>query len=806
MARAILIFTILIFYCSSSPAQDTSLKGTVTDSEGNPLPGAGISVEGTYIGVQSGAEGNFILEGLKPGSYILQCSFIGYETVTKTISLPQDSKVDFVMVQKPLLTREVIVSATRAGLHSPIAFTNIGSEAIREQNIGQDIPYLLSLAPSVVETSESGNGIGYTSLRIRGSDASRINVTIDGIPLNDAESQQVFWVDMPDLASSVDNIQIQRGVGTSASGAGAFGATINIQTKSHEEEPYTELITSAGSFGTLKTVISAGTGLINNKFAFQTRFSDIRSNGYVDRTGSRHRSGYFSGIYRSGKSLLKANLILGQEHTGIGWWGVPPDSLASNRTYNPAGEYTDENGKIRYYNNESDNYTQNHYQLIYSLNINSNLSLNTALHYTFGKGYYEEFKEDASYEDYGLPQLTLGNSALDKSDLIRQKWLLNDFYGFVWSLKYNKNKLDASLGGGMNLYSGDHYGNIIWMKYAGSTPKDYRWYINNGEKSEASIYGKMNWSFSQTVSIFGDMQYRHIKYDMAGPDDDLKDLTQTHNFNFFNPKAGIFLKLTPYQDAYLSFSVANREPSRADFKEASGDPRATPRPETLYDTELGYKLRSGKAAFGVNLYAMYYSDQLVPTGELSNVGYPIMTNVDKSHRIGAEFTAGFKPASFIDWAFNLTVSENKIQNFTEYYIDYSTNDWSEEYKSRYHGTVDIAYSPSVTGSSDIGFRLSRAGELHFISKYVSSQYFDNTMSRDRMIDPYFTSAIRVDFQPQVRKLKGLGFQLLINNIFNSLYESNAYGGNYYEDGVEKTWSYYFPQAGRNFMVRAEIKF
>jgi iron complex outermembrane receptor protein len=662
------------------------------------------------------------------------------------------------------------------------------------------------MTPSLVETSEAGNGIGYTNLRIRGTDASRINVTVDGIPLNDPESQQVFWVDLPDLAASVENIQVQRGIGTSTNGAGAFGATISIQSRNPENEPFAQADISAGSFNTLKKMVAAGTGLLSDKFALQMRFSELKSDGYIERTGSDHRSAFISGVFRNRESYLKLNFILGEEHTGIGWWGVPKEMLEVNRRYNPAGEYTDETGMIKHYDNESDNYWQNHYQLIYSLNLNNNLSLNTALHYTRGKGYYEEYKEDEPLSDYGLPDVNIGDTVISETDLIRRKWMSNDFYGFIYSLKYKKERFEAILGGGTNYYDGDHFGRIIWMQHPGLVEKDYRWYLNNGSKGEISLYGKADYAMSDKISLFGDLQYRYIHYKMEGPDDDLKDLGQVHSYGFFNPKAGIFLSLAPDQDAFLSFSVANREPSRADFKEAAGDPGATPTPETLYDIETGYKLRGDKYSLSANLYGMIYKDQLVPTGELSNVGYPIMTNVAKSHRMGIEISAGVKPVKFLHWDLGITLSRNKIMDFVEYYTDYNTSDWSEEYKSKSLGKVDIAYSPSLTGISDLNFSPGKNIELHFISKYVSRQYFDNTMSPDRMIDPYFVNNLRIDFEPDIHVIKSAEFQILINNIFNNLYESNAYGGNWFEDGVEKTWSYFFPQAGTNLMFRIGLSF
>jgi iron complex outermembrane receptor protein len=783
-----------------------NLIGKVTDLNDDPLAGASIAIAGTYNGVQTGADGVYRLNGLKPGNYTIRFSYIGYETQVKDLEIVTDTLLDVRLRPMTVITDDVIISATRAGDKAPFAYTNIAGDILEKRNSGQDLPYLLSLTPSFIETSEAGNGIGYTNMRIRGTDASRINVTIDGIPLNDPESQQVFWVDLPDLASSVDNIQVQRGVGTSSNGAGAFGASINIQTRGIEKEPFAEINSSAGSFGTFKNNITTGTGLLKNKFAFQMRYSDLRSNGYIERTGSEHSSAFMSALYRTGKSLLKANIILGKEHTGIGWWGVPKDMLNINRRYNPAGEYTDENGVTQYYDNESDNYTQNHYQLIYSLKLSGNFSIHSALHYTKGKGYYEEYKEDDSFADYGLPSVIIGGAAFSETDLIRRKWMSNDFYGSVWSLNYRNERIEASFGGGMNLYNGDHFGRIIWMRYPGAAERDHQWYFNNGNKGEAGIYGKMSWSVSRTLSVFGDMQYRYIKYSLEGIDDDLKNIRQIHRFGFLNPKAGLFLTIASNQEAYLSFSVANREPTRTDFKEASGDNEATPRSERLFDTELGYKLRFAKSTFALNLYGMIYKDQLVPTGELSNVGYPIMTNVEKSFRTGAEITAGFIPADFITWDFSLTLSRNKILDFTEHYIDYNTSDWSSEYKSRRLGTVDIAYSPSVIAGSDLGIKIIHAIRLHFLSKFVGKQYFDNTMNRERMLDPYFFNNVMIDIEPEPKHLKGAGLQLLVNNIFNTKYASNAYGGNWFEDGTEKSWSYYFPQAGINFMLKLGLKF
>jgi iron complex outermembrane recepter protein len=809
MGKAIfmILFLASVLILDTEAFQETAaIRGRIADADGKPLAGAGVFIENTYLGTHTDKEGNYSFTGLRKGTYNLSFSFLGYETVTKEIEADADIALDITLVSHDYLTDEVTINATRAGEHSPLAYSTVISEQLKKQNAGYDMPYLLSLTPSFVETSEAGNGIGYTGLRIRGTDGNRINVTLDGIPLNDAESQQVFWVDLPDIASSVDNIQIQRGAGTSSNGAGAFGATIGLMTAIPDNEPYAEISSSAGSFNTFKNTVSTGTGMLGGRFALQMRYSVIKSDGYIKRTGSDHQSALISGVYRTDKSLLKANIILGEEHTGIGWWGVPKDSLISDRRYNPAGEYTDETGIKRYYDNESDNYRQDHYHLIYNRKLVSGLVFNSALHFTKGKGYYEEYREDQSYSDYGLNTVHIGDSLMSETDLIRRKWMSNYFYGAVYSLKYQDERLEAVLGGGLNLYNGDHYGRIIWMQTSGSTGKDHEWYFNEAKKGEMSFYGKVNYSLSDNTNLFGDLQYRFVNYKMSGIDDDLKDLGQKHNFGFFNPKAGLFHSLSSDQDVWLSFSVANREPTRSDFKEASGDPGATPKPETLYDTEAGYKLRRAKSSFSVNLYGMIYKDQLVPTGELSDVGYSIMTNVDKSYRMGAEISAGMKPATFIDWNLNLTLSRNKIVKYVEYYTEYNTSDWTSSYKSRSLGTVDIAYSPSVIFTSDLAFNLTKALDFHLISKYIGKQYFDNTMNSERTINPYFVNNARIDFTPHIKHTDNIEIQLLVNNLLNAKYENNAYGGNWYEDGIEKTWSYYFPQAGTNFMTRILVKF
>jgi iron complex outermembrane receptor protein len=801
--KFLLIMVLNTVLCNVSAQEIT---GKVTDEKGDPLAGAAVAVKNTYIGTYTEADGTYLLKLSKDGNYTLNFSFIGFKTSTQEVTLKNKLMLNVTLVQGEIMTGEVIVSGIRAGNKTPVTFTNVGQEVIAKSNNGQDIPYLIGLTPSLVETSETGTGIGYTGLRIRGTDGSRINVTMDGIPLNDAESQQVFWVDLPDLASSVDNIQVQRGVGTSSNGSGAFGASINIESKNPELLPFAGISTTLGSFNTRKNTFMAGTGLLSGKFAFQVRYSDIKSDGYIERTGVSNRSAYVSGIYISGRSTLKANVILGEEHTGISWWGVPKEMLGIDRRYNPAGEYIDQNGNITHYQNESDNYKQNHLQLIYRLDFNKYTRLNAALHYTFGQGYYEEYRQNQLYSDYGLNPVQIGNRVIDSTDLIRRKWLSNDFYGVVYSLSYRKERIDAVFGGGINSYKGDNYGTVIWMRNAGTTGKDWEWYLNRSTKDEINIYGKLNYKFSDRINGFGDLNYRYVYYKMAGPDDDLRTLSENHTFNFFNPKAGVFLTISPNQDGYLSFAVAHKEPTRSDYKVASGDNSVTPLPETLFDGEAGYNFRTGKSAVGINLFAMFYKDQLIPTGKLSDVGYPVMTNVKDSYRTGIEFSAGIRPVKLINWQFNMTLSRNKIPGYIESYQDYITADNAYVNKTRNLGEVDIAYSPSLTASSDIAFSFPENIKIHFITKYVRDQYFDNTMSSARRLDRYVVNNLRIDFNPVVRNVKNIDIQLFVNNLLNNIYSSNAYGGSYYQDGIESTWSYYFPQAGINWLVKLGFTF
>ena len=819
--KRVFLFASIIFLGLIVQAQ--TLEGYITDTKGNAIPGVNIVVQGTNDGAVSNSDGFYTIK-LDLKTYILKISMIAYKTVQSTVSIKKgENKLNFTLEQELYFSEEVIVSATRAGDKTPTAYTNISKDELNKRNSGQDIPFMLELTPSAVATSEAGTGIGYTNFRIRGSDPTRINVTINGIPINDAESHSVFWVNLPDFTSSVQSVQIQRGVGTSTNGAAAFGATMNFQTIGSSKKPYAQIQTTVGSFNTFKENVSIGTGIMDNGLSFDIRLSKLNSDGYIDYSGSNHHSMYISGAWRDENNLIRANIIYGNERTGISWWGTPKDSLETNRTFNPAGEYLDANGNRQYYKGQIDNYQQTHYQLIYSRKLGNYMHFNTALHYTKGGGYYEQYK-DVDYENtfgwgditemslayYNLPNIVLSDDTITHSDLIRRKMMENDFFGGTMSLKYKKGRLNTSIGGGWNRYLGDHFGQLIWMRNAAISEVNHEYYRNTGDKIDMNVFLKVNYTIATNLYAYGDLQYRYIDYKIAGLDDDRlpngnqKVLDQNHTFNFFNPKAGLLYQITNSANTYFSVAVGNREPTRANFADATGDANNIPKSEQLIDYELGYQYSSNKFSAMINMYFMNYKNQLVPTGEKNSVGYDIMTNVAESYRTGIELSAGVQAFDCLYFNANLSLSQNKIMNFNEWATHYA-EDWSSDYIATNLGTTDIAYSPSIVSSAVLRWNTFKGFNISWIAKYVGKQYFDNTMSQQRMLDPYFANNIQLDYNIPVKKLEKIALRFNIQNVFNVKYSSNAYGGAWYEQGVEKTWSYYYPQAGRYFMGGITIR-
>ncbi len=785
LLAAIMLLSSLAVYSQQA------ITGTIKDSRtGETLPGAHVVLKNTYTSTVSRADGSFRINSLKSDRYVLQVSYVGYESIEKEVLLDKESvELEVLLTPRSILSDEVIITATRATERTPVTFENIGREEIQQRNLGKDIPMLLDHTPALVTTSDAGAGVGYTGLRIRGTGVERINFTINGIPLNDAESHGVFFVNMPDLASSVSNIQIQRGVGTSTSGAAAFGASIDIQTHELRDEPYGEVTTGYGSFNTQRATFTAGTGLINDHWTFDARFSQIHSDGFIDRAFSDLRSFKLSGGYYGKNNVLRVMVLSGQEHTYQAWYGVPKDSLETNRTYN---HYT--------YDNETDNYQQTHYQLHYSHQLNRHLRLNTALHMTTGEGYYESYKGNRSYEEYALNKPIVGNDTLAQTDLIQQKWLDNIFYGIVYSLHYeSQSRISATIGGSANRYDGAHFGEVIWAK-RGFIPKNHQWYENTGIKTDYSMYGKVNYHLSNDLLLYGDLQYRHINYSIDGIHDDLRDLTQEHTYNFFNPKAGIFYDINSRNTLYGTIGIAHREPNRVTFRDAN--PGDNPTEERMIDYELGYNYQTPRFAGGANLYYMDYTDQLVMTGEINNVGAPLMRNIPESYRAGIELTAATRLGP-VEWSANAAFSQNKIKNFTAYVDNQDT--WPQQEKEE-QGTTDISFSPNVVASNMISWNVLKNMNINLISKYVGQQYIDNTSSKERSLDPYFISDLQLEYRISTRIIPHIHLNFMVNNIFDTQYESNAWVYRYYSEGKEHAEDGYYPQAGIHFMSSLSLRF
>ncbi len=782
-----------------------AIRGRVTDGQDRALPGAHVLIRESYLGTTTNRNGVFSFAKLREGEYVLEITFIGYRTVTRTVTLPGVNDLEIKMQETPYLADEVVVRATRAGARDPVAQSNMDRTHIEKRDLGQDIPYLLNTTPSLVSTSDAGTGVGYTSLRIRGTDANRINVTINGIPLNDAESHGVYWVDLPDLASSLENVQIQRGVGTSTNGAGAFGATINLQTIALHPEPNASLSLGGGSFNTQRAGLEFGTGLLKDRFTVDGRVSRIYSDGYIDRAFANLKSFSLSGGVYTPRSILRMNLIHGWEETYQAWAGVPKAALDTNRTYNP---YT--------YDNEIDHYEQTHYQVLYSHEFSPDFNLNTALHLTRGAGYYEQYQDEdnpfhqTTFAHYGLDDLVIGPDTIRQTDLVRRLWLDNYFYGTTWSLHYRKNIADLTIGGSWNRYDGDHYGRLIWARYAGNSGIGYQWYLNTGIKTDFNIYAKLNLALSDRFNLYGDIQFRRIGFRISGSENGLADISQVHYFRFLNPKAGIFFHITDRQDAYLSFAVGQREPNRDNFVDALAAGNPEPRAEKLFDTEAGYQLRGSRFAFTLNAYCMYYVDQLVATGEINYVGAPVMTNVPRSYRAGMETELAGSIGDRFSWSVNATLSRNQILAFTEKIELYDDiNDWNFiGYKKSDLGNTRLSFSPDLVASGRMEYRWFGEFRSEWLSRYVGRQFIDNTSSLERSVDPYLVNDLGFSWSARQKKSgPQLQCRLMIRNILNEKYETHAWVYRAaFEGGEEYTDSGYFPQAGIHLVAGINLSF
>jgi iron complex outermembrane receptor protein len=731
-------------------------------------------------------------------------------TMSNNLFAQDKSKQDSIDVaMKELQLDEVIITGTRAGNKTPIAYTNITKKEINDRNLGQDIPILMELTPSFVSTSDGGTGVGYTNMRIRGSDNSRINVTMNGIPMNDAESHGVWWVNMPDLASSLEDIQVQRGVGTSTNGAGAFGASINLRTNTLNKDPYAEVNGTYGSFNTQKYNLKGGSGLLAGKFAVDARASKIHTDGYIDRANVDLQSFFASASYYGENSSVIFNFIDGKERTYQAWNGVPLSYLGvdSLRTYN---NYT--------YENEIDDYHQTHYQLFYNQKINENWNSEIAGFYVKGSGYYEQYKSGQKLANYDLDLVDGNGNPVVKSDLIRQKWLDNDFYGSVFNFSYNNENTNLVIGGGMNKYEGAHFGKVLWVKDAEpqvqSTKPEY--YRNSATKLDYNFYTKINQQITEKLNVYADMQYRRINYDFIGLNDKGEILPSSDTHNFYLPKAGVNFSINDNSSVFVSYARGAKEPNRDDYTE--NPTSQIPSAEYLNDFEAGYKLSGSSLVFEANAYFMKYDDQLIATGKLNDVGNAIRVNVPDSYRAGIELAGGWKISEVLRWDANVAFSQNKIKEYTEYIDDWDT--WTQ-HEVIYENTT-MAFSPSIVAASSFTVTPIEGLSFGLISKYVGDQYIDNTQDSNRMLDAYFVNNLKAEYKFRIAFFEEIAITALVNNIFNVKYESNAWiykyksGDGSYDGSYGDIYSTdrgngyydmagYFPQAGTNFLVGLRLK-
>ena len=688
---------------------------------------------------------------------------------------------------KEISLDEVLVSAVRVTAQTPVTFSNLRKEEFQSRNLGQDIPLMMNYLPSVVTTTDAGAGVGYTGIRVRGSDATRVNVTINGIPYNDSESQGTFWVNMPDFASSTESLQLQRGVGTSTNGAGAFGASLNLLTDTYSKAANGEISNSFGSFNTRKHTVKFSTGLMNEQFEIAGRLSAINSDGYIDRASSDLKSYFLQGTYVGKSTLIKGLVFGGIQKTYQAWYGLEdPEKLENDRTFNVAGMYFDENGEMKFYDNETDNYQQDHYQLHWNERWSEHWNSNFALHYTKGKGYFEQYREDETFSDYNLPNFE-GNTI---TDLVRKRWLDNDFFGATFSLNYKTAKTDILFGGAANRYLGDHFGEVIWTQYY--VPNSNRYYDNFGNKDDINVYAKASQQFGK-LNFFADLQYRMVNYQATSfRFDDVND-----TFRFFNPKAGLNYQLNDKNSFYGYFGIANKEPRRDDYESGAI------KPERLFDYELGWKYNTQKVKISANAFYMNYQDQLVLTGALNDVGSPVFTNSGKSYRIGLEVESVIAITDKLIWNPNITLSQNKNRDFY----------FQRDGVLQNLGNTDIAFSPNIVAGNRITFLPIKDFQISLLSKFVSEQYMGNIDSDNSKLDAYFVSDLNVSYEWKINKgLKSMVFSALVNNLFNLEYESNGYFYTYDDDfsnpGTISTieGAGFFPQAGINFLAGITLKF
>ncbi|MDC8002754.1 TonB-dependent receptor [Aureisphaera galaxeae] len=777
--------------------QEFTVSGTITDETGIPLPGVTVTVKGTSTGTQSDFEGRYSLS-LTEGSYVFVISYGAYGGPEELrVQVFEDSVVNYQIGQREVLD-EVFLSAIRVSADSPITHSNVDKEEIEKRNLGQDLPILLNYLPAVVTTSDAGAGIGYTGIRVRGSDASRVNVTINGIPYNDSESQGTFWVNLPDFSSSVESIQLQRGVGTSTNGSGAFGASLNILSDGVQEEAFGQLSNSYGSFNTWKHTAKFGTGLLKDKVELVGRLSKIESDGYIDRASSDLKSYFLQGTYKGDNTLLKALVFGGKEITYQSWFGIDAATLESDRTFNPAGARFDADGNLDgFHPNQVDNYTQDHYQLLWNQRYDNNWSTNVTLNYTYGRGFFEEYENDADLDFHGLSSVEVGGETISSADLIRRRWLDNNYYAANANVNYKNDRWDTSTGVFYSYYEGLHFGEVIWSRFNVDGELGDQYYFGTGDKHEFTAFSKATFQVNDQWSVYGDLQARIVNYKTGGLTSDKINLLVDETFEFFNPKFGASFSLNDTNQFYFSYGRANREPRRSDFE--NGVTKA----EKLDDYELGWRFNSEKVQVNTNLYYMDYQDQLVLTGELDNSGAPVRATSGKSYRLGLEVDAAIQLGDKVTLRPNIAVSSNKNKDFVT----------SRDGSLVNLGNTNISFSPSVIAGNSLEYAPVGNLRLAFLSKYVGEQYMGNIDSETSKLDSYFINDFNVSYTIEnVPFAKSIVLSGLVNNLFNVEYISNGYFFTYDDDfsnpGTITTieGAGFYPQATINFLVGATVNF
>ena len=782
--KFLVVIFILAFSMNANAQELFKLSGNVTDGN-NPLPGASILLKGTTIGVTSDFEGNFSFS-LEKGNYTLVISAIS-QPKEVLVNLTKDSFISINMADSFVNLEEVLVSAVRVKATSPVTHSNVTKEDLEKRNLGQDIPMLLNYLPSVVTTSDAGTGIGYSGIRVRGSDATRVNITINGIPYNDAESQGTYWVNMPDFTSSTESMQLQRGVGTSTNGSGAFGASLNLLTNAVSEDPFGEISTSAGSYNTFKNTVKFSTGKINDQIEFSGRLSKIDSDGYIDSAWSDLKSYFLQAAYVDDNTLIKALTFGGHEKTYQAWYGVTTEEMESlGRTYNPYK-----------YENEIDNYKQDHYQLHWNEKLSNKWSTNVGLNYTYGRGYYEQYKEGEDFADYDLTPIILGGETINETNLIRRRWLDNDFYVLNANATYKNSELEFILGTSLSNYKGDHFGEIIWAEYASNSQIRDHYYESESKKNDVNIFGKLTYNLNNSWTLFTDLQGRFVTFKTSGLTSDRNSINVDESYSFFNPKAGLTYKYNNFSSFYLSYARANKEPNRNDFENAVNTS------EKLNDFELGWRLSNKNFKINTNIYYMLYKNQLVLTGAIDDTGAPLRATSGKSYRLGLEVDALIRLSNKFSLQPNIAISSNKN-------VDFVTS-WNGELVDL--GNTDISFSPNIIAANAIVFQPAKSIQFSLLSKFVGEQFMGNIDNKNSKLESYFVNDFNASYEVKPNKVfKAIVFNALINNIFNTEYISNGYYFTY-----DDTWSVngktttldgagYYPQATRNFLIGATLKF